>query len=147
MWASLPPSSSLYLRRTTGNVHYLQWKSLSTSIAPRLGRQAKVTYHLIDFEDHSTTAVYKCFLTQRCVYLCLWNVAEGKKGLEGLLPWLHCIHSSVSNAAVILVGTHADQDPELDVSAQGHPSFAARSPKSPLVSFSSSHGLQTRVSK
>ena len=77
------------------------------------GKNCKVTYHLIDFEEHSTTAVYKCFLTQRCVYLCLWNAAEGKSGLESLIPWLHCIHSSVSNAAVILVGTHADQDPSL----------------------------------
>ena len=95
-------------QRTLSSMEVAFYEYRSTS-----GRQAKVTYHLIDFEDHSTTAVYKCFLTQRCVYLCLWNVAEGKKGLEGLLPWLHCIHSSVSNAAVILVGTHADQDPEL----------------------------------
>ena len=78
------------------------------------GKQSvKVTYHLIDFAEDPTTAVYKCFLTKRCIYLCLWNVTEGKKGLEGLLPWLHCIHSSVSNAAIILVGTHADWEPKL----------------------------------
>ena len=43
----------------------------------------RVTFHVIDFAgDEIYRSIHKCFLTYRTVYLCLWNVANGKESLK-----------------------------------------------------------------
>lgn len=71
------------------------------------GQTMKITYHPSDFRGHSS--VYQCFLTRRCLYLCVWNASCGKQGLCALLPWLRTLHSCVPRATAILIGTHTDQ--------------------------------------
>ena len=45
--------------------------------------QPKVTFHLVDFAgDAMYRSVHQCFLTSRTVYLCLWNVTNGKESLK-----------------------------------------------------------------
>ena len=45
--------------------------------------QPKVTFHVVDFAGNEIyRSVHKCFMTFRTVYLCLWNVTEGKDSLK-----------------------------------------------------------------
>lgn len=74
----------------------------------------RVTFHVVDFAgDHTYQCIHKCFLTYRSIYLCLWDVTDGKEGLRALLPWLRTIQACVPRSSVILVATHADQRPGL----------------------------------
>ena len=74
------------------------------------GQHLKITYHLMDFSSHAVGhLVYQCFLVKRCIYLCFWNLQDGKDGLKTLLPILKSLHAHLPDAQVFLIGTHSDQ--------------------------------------
>jgi len=65
------------------------------------------------------------FLTSRTVFLVLWKMHEGEKGLEGLNFWLRSLHVHIGNKAenenlfsIVVVGTHLDMLPEKERSQQ-----------------------------
>lgn len=106
----------------------------------------RVTYHVIDFTDEAMSlSVYQCFIIPRCVYLCLWDLAEGKKGLEALVPILRNIKSRSPEAKVLLIATHADQSPEVtlpDIYTWEGEIFQVDSPSSLYdEEYSDSYGL------
>ena len=55
-----------------------------------------VTFYTWDFggqEEYYVT--HQCFLSTRSLYLVVWNVMKGEKGIEELGPWLHNIQVCV----------------------------------------------------
>ena len=75
----------------------------------------RVTLHMIDFAGNAIyQCTHKCFLTYRSVFVCVWDVTDGKEGLQRLTPWLRSIQACVpSYSPVLLVATHIDQRPSL----------------------------------
>ena len=77
----------------------------------------RVTFHVINFAgDAIYQCTHKCFLTYRSVFVCMWDVTEGKEGLGALTPWLRCIQACVPSSPVLLIATHVDQRPALSPS-------------------------------
>ncbi|GBP27199.1 hypothetical protein EVAR_15972_1 [Eumeta japonica] len=54
-------------------------------------------------------ATHQYFLSRRSLYLVLWKVTEGKRGLAGALRWLRSIQARAPGSPVIIVATHYDQ--------------------------------------
>lgn len=74
-----------------------------------LSLNPQVTFHTLDFagqEDYYAT--HQCFFTKVAVYLALFDLQEGKAGVEQLKPWLLSIQACAPGAVVIIVGTHLD---------------------------------------
>lgn len=57
-------------------------------------------YPLTSQEEYYVT--HQCFLSSRSLYLAVWNVTHGEKGIEDLGPWLHNIqvHKSYPNLSL-----------------------------------------------
>lgn len=53
-------------------------------------------------------ATHQYFLSKRSLYLVLWRIIDGKKGLAEVLQWLGNIQARAPNSPVIIVGTHYD---------------------------------------
>ena len=54
-------------------------------------------------------ATHQCFLSERSMYLLLFNLKHGEKGVEELKPWLDNIVLRAPRSCVIIVGTHLDE--------------------------------------
>ena len=57
-------------------------------------------------------ATHQCFLSQRSLYLLLFNLNDGDKGLQELKPWLNNIALRAPHSCVIIIGTHLDEVPD-----------------------------------
>ena len=57
-------------------------------------------------------ATHQCFLSQRSLYLLLFNLKHGEKGVEELRPWLNNIALRAPRSCVIIIGTHLDEIPD-----------------------------------
>ena len=57
-------------------------------------------------------ATHQCFLSQRSLYLLLFNLTDGEAGVQELKPWLNNIALRAPRSCVIIVGTHLDEVPE-----------------------------------
>ena len=57
-------------------------------------------------------AVHQCFFSQHSLYLLLFNIKHGDKGVEELTPWLNIIAVRAPHSCVIIVGTHLDEIPD-----------------------------------
>ena len=57
-------------------------------------------------------ATHQCFLSQRTLYLLLFNLKHGDKGVKELRPWLNNIALRAPRSCVIIIGTHLDQVPD-----------------------------------
>ena len=57
-------------------------------------------------------ATHQCFLSQRSLYLLLFNLNDGDKGMQELKPWLNNIALRAPRSCVIIIGTHLDEVPE-----------------------------------
>eukprot|EP00731_Ephydatia_muelleri_P029363 Em0020g1007a len=69
----------------------------------------KVTFMTWDFGGQEEYyATHQCFLSDRSLYLVVWDANDGKKGLEAIKPWLENIEARAPGAPVIVVGTHSD---------------------------------------
>ena len=54
-------------------------------------------------------ATHQCFLSKRSLYLLLFNLKHGDKGVQELKPWLNNIALRAPRSCVIIVGTHLDE--------------------------------------
>ena len=79
---------------------------------PSVGRR---TFHfsIWDFGGQEEYyATHQCFLSQRTLYLLLFNLLHGNKAVEELRPWLNNIALHAPRSCVIIVGTHLDEIPD-----------------------------------
>ena len=92
--------------RATDGVEISEW-----SFNPSFRRKP---YHfsIWDFggqEEYYVT--HQCFLSQRSLYLMLFNLTDGEAGVQELKPWLNNIALRAPWSCVIIVGTHLDEVP------------------------------------
>ena len=67
-----------------------------------------VTFYTWDFggqEEYYVT--HQCFLSTRSLYLVVWSVKEGERGIEQLGPWLHNIQVHTMHACNTNMHVHA----------------------------------------
>ena len=79
---------------------------------PSIGRKA-FHFSIWDFagkEEYYST--HQCFLSQHSLYLLVFNLTHGDKGVEELMPWLNNIALRAPHSCVIIVGTHLDEIPD-----------------------------------
>eukprot|EP00731_Ephydatia_muelleri_P016582 Em0009g1006a len=110
--APLPPNVS------TVGVNVSEWVVPPT---PAIARKYRGTYAREAMEVAFSTwdlagqevyyATHQCFLSRNTLYLVVWNMEEGDKGIEYLQPWLLNIQSRAPHSPVIIVGTHYDKLP------------------------------------
>ena len=77
----------------------------------------KKTFHfsIWDFAGQEEYyATHQCFLSKRSLYLLVWNVTEGDKGVADLKPWLNNISVRAPDSCIIVVGTFLDKVSEED---------------------------------
>ena len=79
---------------------------------PSIGRKV-FHFSIWDFGGQEEYyATYQCFLSQRSMYLLLFNLKHGNKGVEELRPWLNNIALRAPRSCVIIIGTHLDEVPD-----------------------------------
>ena len=79
---------------------------------PSVGRRA-FHFSIWDFAgEKEYYAIHQCFLSQRSLYLLLFNLKHGDKGVEELRPWLNNIALRAPRSCVIIIGTHLDEIPD-----------------------------------
>ncbi|XP_065061077.1 leucine-rich repeat serine/threonine-protein kinase 2-like [Rhopilema esculentum] len=70
----------------------------------------KYAFNCWDVAGHNDCcAISNCFLTQRTLYLAVWNVKEENKGIDSLKPWLDNLQCWAPHSHVIIIGTHLDK--------------------------------------
>ncbi|XP_063433340.1 uncharacterized protein LOC134715226 [Mytilus trossulus] len=75
----------------------------------------KVQYSVWDFAGQTVYYnTHQFFLSDRAVYLLLWNVRLGQEH-AGLNFWLSSISVHASKAPIFIVGTHMDQVPKAEI--------------------------------
>ncbi|XP_019848391.2 leucine-rich repeat serine/threonine-protein kinase 1 isoform X2 [Bactrocera dorsalis] len=73
------------------------------------GSHGPVIFRTWDFGGQKEYyATHQYFLSKRSLYLVLWKISDGHKGLSEILQWLGNIQARAPNSAVIIVGTHFD---------------------------------------
>ncbi|KAK3762803.1 hypothetical protein RRG08_040498 [Elysia crispata] len=75
----------------------------------RNNRTVTYTLNTWDFagqEDFYST--HQCFLSNRTLYLVVYDISMGTDEIDKLKPWLSNIHARAPNCPVIVVGTHYD---------------------------------------
>lgn len=71
---------------STVGVDLGDWEYSTTS------RRPKITFMTWDFGGQEEYyATHQCFLTQRSLYILVWNAQHKEKGLDSLRPWLENI--------------------------------------------------------
>ena len=68
-----------------------------------------VVFRTWDFggqQEYYTTHQY--FLSRRSLYLVVWNIKDGEKGINEIQQWLVNIQARAPNSPVIIIGTHYD---------------------------------------
>ncbi|XP_017885653.1 leucine-rich repeat serine/threonine-protein kinase 1 [Ceratina calcarata] len=65
-------------------------------------------------------ATHQYFLSKRSLYLVVWRITDGFKGISEIFQWLVNIQSRAPNSPVIIVGTHYDISIENSESFQQH---------------------------
>ncbi|CAK1555976.1 unnamed protein product [Leptosia nina] len=77
---------------------------------PQRAARGPVTFSTWDFGgQHEYYSTHQYFLSRRSLYLVVWKVPDGKKGLASALQWLRSIQARAPGSPVIMVGTHYDQ--------------------------------------
>ena len=76
---------------------------------PLVGRRA-FHFSIWDFGGQEEYyATHQIFLSKNSLYLLLFNLKHGDKGMEELRPWLNNIALCAPHSCVIIVGTHLDE--------------------------------------
>ena len=76
---------------------------------PSIGRRA-FHFSIWDFSSETgNPAICRCFLTQCTLYVLVFNLEHGDKGVEELRPWLDIVSLQSPHSRVIIVGTHLDE--------------------------------------
>ena len=76
--------------------------------------RTKKTFHFSvwDFGGHEEYyATHQYFLSERAIYIVLFNLKQGDEGARELLPWLNNIATRAPRSCVLIVGTHLDEIP------------------------------------
>eukprot|EP00731_Ephydatia_muelleri_P017993 Em0011g33a len=77
--------------------------------------RSKTTFHVVQLaSDEVLSCTHSCFLTYRSIFVCLWNVTEGRAALCGLTSWLRMIQACVPGSPTIVAATHMDKASDLD---------------------------------
>ena len=72
-------------------------------------RKPTFTFSLWDFAGQEEYyATHQVFLSKRSLYLAVWNVTNGEKGILELKPWLNNIILRTPGSQILIVGTHLD---------------------------------------
>ncbi|XP_042874450.1 leucine-rich repeat serine/threonine-protein kinase 1-like isoform X4 [Penaeus japonicus] len=53
-------------------------------------------------------ATHQYFLSKRSLYLVVWKISDGERGVAEILQWLVNIQARAPNSPVLIVGTHYD---------------------------------------
>lgn len=53
-------------------------------------------------------ATHQYFLSKRSLYLVVWKITDGERGVNEIMQWLINIQARAPNSPVIIVGTHYD---------------------------------------
>ena len=76
---------------------------------PSLGKKV-FNFSIWDFGGQEEYyATHQCFLSQRSLYLLLFNLKKGEEGVLELKPWLNNIALRAPKSCIIIVGTHLDE--------------------------------------
>ncbi|XP_044740580.1 leucine-rich repeat serine/threonine-protein kinase 1 isoform X2 [Chrysoperla carnea] len=68
-----------------------------------------VTFRTWDFGGQKEYyATHQYFLSKRSLYLVVWKISDGQKGIDEILQWLVNIQARAPNSPVLIVGTHYD---------------------------------------
>ena len=82
------------------------------------------TFNIWDFGGQEEYyATHQCFLTERSLYLLVWNITHGEEGVKELKPWLDNIALRAPHSRVIIVATHYDKVSEEDREQSGKASL------------------------
>ena len=95
--------------QSTVGIDVSEWRC-----SPRaIGKQ--FTFNIWDFGGQEEYyATHQCFLTERSLYLLVWNITHGEEGVKELKPWLDNIALRAPHSRVIIVATHYDKVSEED---------------------------------
>ena len=91
-------------REVTVGLRISEWR-----YKPSLGKN-KFQFSIWDFGGQEEYyATHQCFLSERSLYLLLFNLKHKEEGVQELRPWLSNIALRAPNSLVIIVGTHLDE--------------------------------------
>ncbi|CAH0730719.1 unnamed protein product, partial [Brenthis ino] len=94
---------------------------------PQRAQRGPVTFRTWDFGGQQEYyATHQYFLSKRSLYLVVWKVPDGRKGLAGALQWLRSIQARAPGSPVIMVGTHYDQVANCKLSESESPTALQR---------------------
>ncbi|XP_070567306.1 leucine-rich repeat serine/threonine-protein kinase 1-like [Ptychodera flava] len=92
---------------STVGVDVCDWTYPKYSTKSKYGQ---VTFSTWDFGGQKEYyATHQYFLSKRSLYLLLWKITDGEKGVNELQQWLVNIQVRAPDSPVIIVGTHYDE--------------------------------------
>lgn len=78
--------------------------------ARRCSNASPIKFSIWDFVSHDKyDNAHQCFLTRRCIYLVVWNLEDGLRGVEDLAALISNIQARAPGSPVLIVGTHLDK--------------------------------------
>lgn len=117
MRSSGDPEAAAHENLSTDGIEIREWTvkasaalpdQVAASSAASL-RQNDVTFCTFDFAGQEVYYTsHQFFLSQRAIYLVVFNVTEGLKTLDKVDYWLQSVQVRAPQAPVVLVGTHID---------------------------------------
>ena len=98
-----------YGNESTVGVDVSEWE-----YRPAIGKRP-FSFSIWDFGGQEEYyATHQCFLSERSLYLLLFNVKHGDAGVEELKPWLNNIALRAPESCILIVGTHLDEVAETE---------------------------------
>ena len=93
-----------YGSESTAGVDIIEWEC-----KPSLSKRP-FYFSIWDFGGQEEYyATHQCFLSERSLYLLLFNLKDGDAGVKELSPWLSNIALRAPMSCVLIVGTHLDE--------------------------------------
>lgn len=110
-WAKRMGHKNIINTKTTrGNNISTVGVDIGDWVCDRKRTQGPVIFRTWDFGGQKEYyATHQYFLSKRSLYLVLWRIIDGKKGLAEVLQWLGNIQARAPNSPCIIVGTHYDE--------------------------------------
>lgn len=100
---------------STDGIEIREWTVKASSALPEsaantaAARQNDVTFCTFDFAGQEVYYTsHQFFLSQRAIYLVVFNILEGMKTLDKVDYWLQSVQVHAAQAPVVLVATHTD---------------------------------------